>query len=83
MYIGCSPDSDNMVIVPYRVTSPVYILNPLFKELGLKVSIANPKVLFHVILLLSNAQNDLLTQPTLTFTLKLAKVTTLKPIILD
>jgi len=37
-----------------------------------KVSIANPKVSFHVILLLSNAQNDLFTQPTLTFTLKLA-----------
>jgi len=48
-----------------------------------KVSIANPKVSFHVILLLSNAQNDLFTQPTLTFTLKLAKVTSLKPIILD
>ena len=61
MYIGCSPNSDNMVIVPYTVTSPVYLLNPLFKELGLEqASIANPKVPFHVILLSSNAQNDLL-----------------------
>ena len=33
-----SPNSDDMVIVPYTVTSPVYLLNPLFEELGLEQS---------------------------------------------
>jgi len=37
MYIRCSPNSDYMVIMPYRVTTPAYLfLYPLFKELGLK-----------------------------------------------